>query len=117
MEEEFGVDCWLHAKEAARLEEERRKDVNHKYHKKSSTLKLEEDQDQECSELIVVLLGLPGSGKSTLCRQLREKAVERGETVLSVDYDELIPLAKQAKMVEEDGAWKKEREAIGGAVS
>ena len=47
MEEQFGVDCWLHAKEAARLVEERRKDVNHKYHKKSSTLKLEEDYDQD----------------------------------------------------------------------
>ena len=117
MEEQFGVDCWLQAKEAARLVEERRKDVNHKYHKKSSTLKLEEDHDQECSELIVVLLGLPGSGKSTLCSQLREKALERGETVLTVDYDELIPLAKQAKMVDEEGAWKREREAIGGAVS
>ena len=117
MEEQFGIDCWIHAQEAARLVEERRKDVNHKYNKKSSTLKLEEDHDKECSELIVVLLGLPGSGKSTLGRQLREKAVERGETVLTVDYDELIPLAKQAKMVEEEGAWKKEREAIGGAVS
>jgi len=43
--------------------------------------------------------------------------VAKGETVLTVDYDALIPLARQAKMVEEEGAWKKEREAIGQAVS
>ena len=59
-----------------------------------------------------MLLGLPASGKSTLCRQLKERALDRGETVLTVDYDALIPLTRQAKMVEEEGAWKKEREAI-----
>jgi len=119
-EDNFGDDCWLHAKEAARLVEERRKEVTHKYHKKAAKLQEEVEEDceeKECKEVVVVLLGLPASGKSTLCRQLKERAVERGETVLTVDYDALIPLARQAKMVEEEGAWKKEREAIGQAVS
>ena len=119
-EDNFGDDCWLHAKEAARLVEERRKEVTHKYHKKAAKLQEEVEEDceeKECKEVVVVLLGLPASGKSTLCRQLKERAVERGETVLTVDYDALIPLARQAKMVEEEGAWKKERETIGQAVS
>ena len=120
MEEDFDDDCWLHAKEAARLVEERRKEVTHKYHKKVAKVEVEEDcekEEEECKEVVVVLLGLPASGKSTLCRQLKERAVAKGETVLTVDYDALIPLARQAKMVEEEGAWKKEREAIGQAVS
>ena len=118
MEEED--DCWLHAKEAARLVGERRKEVTHKYHKKAGKLQeeVEEDCDEdECSEVVVLLLGLPASGKSTLCKQLKKRAMDRGETVLSVDYDALIPLTRQAKMVEEEGAWKREREAILQAVA
>ena len=110
-------DCWVYAKEAARLVEERRKEVTHKYHKKAANLEVEEveeedDDKDECSEVVVLLLGLPASGKSTLCRQLKARALARGETVLTVDYDALIPLTRQAEMVEEEGAWKKEREAI-----
>ena len=117
-EDNFEEDCWLHAREAARLVEERRKEVSHKYHKKAAKLQVVEVEEQEeCKEVVVVLLGLPASGKSTLCRQLKERAVGRGETVLTVDYDALIPLARQAKMVEEEGAWKREREAIGEAVT
>lgn len=108
-------DCWLYAKEAARLVKERRKEVTHKYHKKAANMKeeeVEDDDKDECSEVVVLLLGLPASGKSTLCRQLKARALDRGETVLTVDYDALIPLTRQAEMVEEEGAWKKEREAI-----
>ena len=119
-EESFEDDCWLHAKEAARLVEERRKEVTHKYHKKAAKLQeelVEDCEQEECKEVVVVLLGLPASGKSTLCTQLKERAVGRGETVLTVDYDALIPLVRQAKMVEEEGSWKKEREAILQAVA
>ena len=113
----FDDDYWLHAKEAAMLVEERRKDVTHKYHKRTAKFQEVEDFVEECSEVVVVLLGLPGSGKTTLCKLLRERAMERGETVLTVDFDALIPLARQVKMVEEEGAWKKEREAIRKAVA
>ena len=86
-EDNFEDDCWLHAKEAARLVDERRKEVTHKYHKKAAKLQEEVEDDcekEEGREVVVVLLGLPASGKSTLCRHLKERAVERGETVLTV---------------------------------
>ena len=57
----FDDDYWLHAKEAAMLVEERRKDVTHKYHKRTAKFQEVEDFVEECSEVVVVLLGLPGS--------------------------------------------------------
>lgn len=69
---------------------------------------------------IVVLIGLPGSGKSTFCQLYKKHLETEPVNVVHVSYDDIIPLEKQAEMAtgqEEDGGkWKKERENIVTAV-
>ena len=65
---------------------------------------------------LVVLVGLPGCGKTSLCQQYITLARSRGVSCLHVCYDNLVPLSAQADMVDQPGRWKAERERIVGAV-
>jgi len=65
---------------------------------------------------LVVLVGLPGCGKTSLCQQYTTLARARGVSCLHVCYDSLVPLSAQADMVDQPGRWKVERERIVGAV-
>jgi len=66
---------------------------------------------------IVVMIGLPGSGKSTFCQHYRQHLETESVNVIHVSYDEIIPLEKQAEMASrQDGKWKEERENIVTAV-
>ena len=81
---------WAHAAEAAAIVIERRKDKRHKYHRKVKEVVEEASGEVGESggvkeaigevgasggvdECIVVLLGLPATGKSSLCRELKER--------------------------------------------
>jgi tRNA uridine 5-carbamoylmethylation protein Kti12 len=75
-----------------------------------------EEEGEEAAECVLVLLGLPASGKSRLVAEVAQRAAGQGTQVLTVSYDQLVPLARQAEMVGEEGAWRKEREAIVAAV-
>ena len=59
---------------------------------------------------LVVLVGLPGCGKTSLCQQYTTLARARGVSCLHVCYDSLVPLSAQADMVDQPGRWKVERE-------
>ncbi|TRY73492.1 hypothetical protein TCAL_13419 [Tigriopus californicus] len=62
---------------------------------------------------ILVLLGLPGSGKTTLAQNMRVHLKEKFKVIL-VSYDDLIPLAEQAQLSQnsDDKAWKEARKLI-----
>ena len=64
---------------------------------------------------IVVLVGIPGSGKSTFCDKYSKFLADKNCKCIYVCYDELIPLSRQAKVCEE-GQWKEERSKIVNAV-
>ena len=65
---------------------------------------------------IVVLVGLPGSGKTELCKRLSERLRSEKSTCIHVCYDQLISLEKQKNIILEQGAWKEERGKIVSAV-
>ena len=65
---------------------------------------------------LVVLIGVPGSGKSTFCELYSDYLTAKNCCCIHVCYDKLIPLETQAKMREEQGSWKAEREKIVEAV-
>ena len=65
---------------------------------------------------IVVLVGLPGSGKTELCKRLSEKLRSEKSSCIHVCYDQLISLEKQKNIIQEQGAWKEERGKIVSAV-
>ena len=52
---------------------------------------------------LVVLIGLPGAGKTTFCNHLKAFMTEKENMsdfgFLHVCYDQLIPIAKQKEMV------------------
>lgn len=62
---------------------------------------------------ILVLMGLPGSGKTTLAQKLKICLKEKFQVIL-VCYDDLIPLADQAHLAlnSDDKAWKEARKSI-----
>ena len=129
MEKDEGEEeMWKQAAEAAAVVTERRKEKTHKYHRKEleagrmeagdprdTTVDLG-DISLEAGVCIVLLMGLPGSGKSHMCSSLVPRLRRRGERVVLVQYDSLISLARQEEMVGEEGAWRREREAIVVAV-
>jgi len=65
---------------------------------------------------LVVLIGLPGSGKSSFCNLYSNFLVSKTCDTIHVCYDKLISLEAQAKMKDEAGRWKAEREKIHEAV-
>ena len=65
---------------------------------------------------IVVLIGIPGSGKTELCRRLSEKLKSEKSSCIHVCYDQLISLEKQKNIIQEQGSWKEERGKIVRAV-
>ena len=65
---------------------------------------------------IVVLCGLPGSGKTKLCRQFLEKSPE-DLAFVHVDFDSLMPSDVEKELIEaksehEKSAWKQYRRQI-----
>ena len=48
---------------------------------------------------LVILMGLPGSGKSTFAKVLQENLNEH--CVLQIEYDQLIPLELQKQLASE----------------
>ena len=48
---------------------------------------------------LVILMGLPGSGKSTFAKVLQENL--SGHCVLQIEYDQLIPLELQKQLASE----------------
>jgi len=71
------------------------------------------NDDQVC---LVVLIGIPGSGKSSFCDLYSDFLATKNCDCIHVCYDQLIPLTLQAEMRGEDGRWKAEREKIVEAV-
>eukprot|EP00092_Neocalanus_flemingeri_P014854 GFUD01016038.1.p1 GENE.GFUD01016038.1~~GFUD01016038.1.p1 ORF type:complete len:326 (+),score=83.05 GFUD01016038.1:39-1016(+) len=69
--------------------------------------------DQIC---LVVLIGIPGSGKSSFCELYSDYLSAKKCSCIHVCYDKLIPLERQAEMRGEQGCWKAEREKIVEAV-
>ena len=65
---------------------------------------------------IVVLIGIPGSGKTEFCKRMIEKYKIERSSCIHVCYDQLISLEKQKNIIQEQGAWKEEREKIVRAV-
>ena len=65
---------------------------------------------------LVVLIGLPGSGKSFFCQKYCDFAEKNGFNCVHVCYDNLIPLSRQDQLTQEQGKWKLEREKIVKAV-
>ena len=61
---------------------------------------------------IVVLMGLPGAGKTDFCRKFSAK----NASCVHVCYDQLISLERQKEMTSQPGEWKQEREKIVEAV-
>jgi len=65
---------------------------------------------------LVILIGLPGSGKSTFAKILQEKL--KGNCVVHFEYDQLIPLEQQKQFASEKSSdtaaqsWKQERKFI-----
>ena len=65
---------------------------------------------------LVILMGLPGSGKSTFAKILQEKL--KGSCVVHFEYDQLIPLEQQKQFASEKfsdttaQSWKQERKSI-----
>ena len=65
---------------------------------------------------LVILMGLPGSGKSTFAKILQEKL--KGSCVVHFEYDQLIPLEQQKQFASEKFSdttaqcWKQERKSI-----
>jgi len=72
------------------------------------------EQSKTC---IVVLIGLPGSGKTLFSDVYSKFLASKNYFSVKVCYDELIPLEDQAKMKEEEGSWKAERSKILDAVT
>lgn len=68
---------------------------------------------------IAVLVGLPGSGKSTFAKHLAHALKDTQIKAIIVEYDHLIPIEKQRQfMLEADQqSWKSERKAIVEKVS
>jgi len=65
---------------------------------------------------LVVLIGIPGSGKSSFCGLYSDFLASKSCECIHVCYDKLIPLHTQAEMRGESGRWKAEREKIVEAV-
>jgi len=65
---------------------------------------------------LVVLIGIPGSGKSSFSEVYSKFLEAKGLDCIHVCYDKLIPLKDQVKMKDEEGSWKAEREKIVEAV-
>ena len=65
---------------------------------------------------IVLLIGIPGSGKTELCKRFSEKFKSEKSSYIHVCYDNLISLEKQKNIIQEQGAWKEERGKIVSAV-
>ena len=65
---------------------------------------------------LVVLIGIPGSGKSSFCSLYSEYLLSKNCDCIHVCYDKLIPLETQVKMKDKEGSWKAEREKIVEAV-
>ena len=65
---------------------------------------------------IVLLIGIPGSGKTELCKRFSEKLKGERSSCIHVCYDNLISLEKQKNIIQEQGAWKEERGKIVSAV-
>ena len=65
---------------------------------------------------LVMLIGLPGSGKSTFAKILQEKL--KGKCVVHFEYDQFIPLEQQKQLASENfgdtsaQSWKQERKSI-----
>ncbi len=60
--------------------------------------------------VIVVLLGLPASGKSTFARLLSANLSDSSSVI--IEYDKLVPLAQQKSFLDHPGEWKAERKSI-----
>ena len=66
---------------------------------------------------LVILMGLPGSGKSTFAKILQEK-LKGSCVVVNFEYDQLIPLEQQKQFASEKfsdttaQSWKQERKSI-----
>ena len=64
----------------------------------------------ETNVVLVLLVGLPGAGKTTLCRTLKEEKQGCGRLmIIHLCYDDLIPLSVQREFVEQKRA---ERQGI-----
>jgi len=63
---------------------------------------------EECKVAIMVLIGLPASGKSTFVQQYKEyiQSKESNMKLAHICYDDLIPLETQKQTVTEPGLWK-----------
>jgi len=68
----------------------------------------------ECDIVILVLMGIPGAGKSTFAEKYAKYLTEQQRDIgaVHVSYDKLIPLEVQKQTVNEDGLWKKLRTNI-----
>jgi len=65
---------------------------------------------------IVVLVGIPGSGKTKFCEKYSTFSEQKQINCLHICYDQLISLDRQKDMVHEHGSWKLERAKIVEAV-
>ena len=72
---------------------------------------------EESKVCLVVLIGLPGSGKSSFSDVYSDFLSTKSLFCIKVCYDKLIPLEAQAEMKEEEGRWKVERSKIVDAVT
>jgi len=68
----------------------------------------------ECDIVILVLMGIPGAGKSTFVDRYIKYLEEQHKDIgaVHVCYDQLIPLEVQKETVNESGLWKKLRTQI-----
>ncbi|XP_023328266.1 L-seryl-tRNA(Sec) kinase [Eurytemora carolleeae] len=67
---------------------------------------------ERSSVCILVLLGIPGTGKSTFSALFKNYAEPRNLNVVHVCYDKLVPLEEQAELKEQPGLWKQIRGEI-----
>jgi len=64
--------------------------------------------------LILVLIGLPGAGKTSFVKEFKQYLQDKGGNtkLIHVSYDQLIPLDVQRRTVSEPGLWKDLRTKI-----
>jgi len=73
--------------------------------------------DQPSKVCLLCLIGLPGAGKTTFVRRLKEKKQTEGDlNVIHVCYDDLVPLDEQSRLKDVPGQWKEIRSKINQAV-
>eukprot|EP00088_Acartia_fossae_P043776 TRINITY_DN4624_c0_g1_i2.p1 TRINITY_DN4624_c0_g1~~TRINITY_DN4624_c0_g1_i2.p1 ORF type:complete len:335 (-),score=60.79 TRINITY_DN4624_c0_g1_i2:53-1027(-) len=70
---------------------------------------------EDCDLAILVLIGIPGAGKTSFVNAYRQYLDENPQQNLSIThvcYDQLVPLETQKKTVTEPGLWKELRTKI-----